>query len=80
VIARYHEGGEVAAAEAKRAERDHNENLQQQSAHGLALLGESFRGKQFRQLGDIRSNPPRLVFGEELGCGTAAALVANSAA
>ncbi len=28
VIARQDEGGEIAAAEAKRAERDHNENLQ----------------------------------------------------
>jgi hypothetical protein len=24
--------------------------------------------QQFRQLGKIRRNPPRLVFGEQLGC------------
>jgi len=40
--------------------------------------------EQLRQLGDIRHHPPRLVFREQLGCGTAAgtdlALVTNSAA
>jgi hypothetical protein len=33
-VARHHERNEIAAAEAKRAERDYNENLQQQLAHG----------------------------------------------
>ena len=40
--------------------------------------------QQLRQLGDIRCDPSRLIFAEQLGCGTAAgtdlALVANSAA
>jgi hypothetical protein len=45
---------------------------------GLLLI--NLFGKSLWQLGDIRSNPPRLAFGEVLGCGTAAALVANSAA
>jgi hypothetical protein len=30
--------------------------------------------EQLRQLGDIRRNPPRLVFGEHLSCGSSAGL------
>jgi len=62
LIARHDEGSEIAAAEAKRAERHHNDDLQPQLAHhpSLGLF------QQLRQLGDVRRDPPRLIFAEQL--------------
>jgi hypothetical protein len=56
LIARHDEGSETAAAEAKRAKRYHNDDLQPQLAHdpSLGLF------QQPRQLGEIGRNPPRL--------------------
>jgi hypothetical protein len=46
-IARHDERGEIAAAEAKRAERNHNDDLQQQLTRSLAAgddLSEQLKG------------------------------------
>jgi hypothetical protein len=37
----------------------------------IDLPAPSSLAHQLRQLGDIRRNPPRLIFGERLGGGTA---------
>jgi hypothetical protein len=52
LIARHDEGSEVAAAEAKRGERHHNDDLQQQLTLGPSLIGKR-RDTTLRQLGDI---------------------------